>query len=238
MHKVFINYRTGDGDEAAAMIENDLSKRFGSNLIFRAAKSIRPGTAYAEELLNAVRQSAVLLAVMGPEWPHDPRLRDENDWVRREILEAYEYAVRVIPVLKGRKTDRLNIQSLPPELQRLAEVQSLRLDTRDNGADLARIGDELADLIPELKELDRSPSTTPVRNSVKGVLGTSVQSGTIAGDVGTVVKQNQGPVHTGKGDINQHSPRITGDGAAYIAGNNQGRISHTFGSSRRDEDDR
>jgi hypothetical protein len=42
MHEVFINYRTGDSDEAATMIERTLSERFGTERIFRAAKSIAP----------------------------------------------------------------------------------------------------------------------------------------------------------------------------------------------------
>ncbi len=55
MHDVFINYRTGDGDEAAAMIERVLSERFGKQRIFRAARSIPPGSPYPETLLDAVR---------------------------------------------------------------------------------------------------------------------------------------------------------------------------------------
>jgi hypothetical protein len=34
---VFINYRTGDGDEAAALIGERLSDRFGAELVFRRA---------------------------------------------------------------------------------------------------------------------------------------------------------------------------------------------------------
>jgi hypothetical protein len=173
-------------------------------------------------LLNGVCRSQVLLAIMGTDWARDPRLRDENDWVRREILTAYAHGVRVIPILKGRKAERLNAADLPPELARLANVQSLRLDTRDNGADLKRIGDELADLVPSLREADRdSQPAAPdaMRNSVAEPHGTVVQGRDITGDIGTVIKGNHGPVHTGKGDIYQDSqhfswryPRSSGEG--------------------------
>jgi hypothetical protein len=103
---VFTNYRTGDGEEAAALLEQRLSDRFGKEKIFRATTSIPPGQSYSEWLINAVRNSVVLLAVMGPDWAHAPRLRDESDWVRREILEAYASKLTVIPVLKGRRTER------------------------------------------------------------------------------------------------------------------------------------
>jgi hypothetical protein len=242
MQHVFINYRTGDGEEAAAILERGLSDRFGKEQIFRATTSIRPGDPYAEHLLDAVRNSAVLLAVMGPDWAHHPRLRDADDWVRREILEAYASRVRVIPMLKGRKTERLKARDLPAELARLADVQSLRLDTRDDEADTRRIGDTLADLVPALKRLDRLPSHSSgpgtVRNTTSDVHGTAVQSRDITGDVGTVIKGNHGPIHTGKGDINQNSPHFSGDGATYVHGDNHGGIGHRFGRPRGVEDER
>ena len=70
MYDVFINYRTGDGDEAAAMIEKVLSERFGKKRIFRAARSIAPGSPYPEALLDAVRHSAILVAVIGANGPN------------------------------------------------------------------------------------------------------------------------------------------------------------------------
>jgi hypothetical protein len=213
MYEVFINYRTGDGDEAAVLLESKLSARFGEGRFFRAATSIPPGELYPQRLLNAVRRSEVLLAVMSPDWPHFPQLRDDTDWVRREILEAYAYGIRVIPVLKGRKTDRLNAADLPAELARLADVQSLRLDMRDNGADIVRIGDELADLVPALKEADhaqRALIREATHNSVGTARGTVVQGSNVTGDIGTVIKGNHGPVHAGKGDIYQDSQHFTG----------------------------
>lgn len=240
MHDVFINYRNGDGDEAAAMVERVLSDRFGKEKIFRAAKSIAPGEPYPETLLKAVRNSAVLLAVMGPEWPHYPQLRDENDWVRREILEVYAHGIPIIPVLKGRKTDRLNPADLPAELARLADAQSLRLDMRDNRADLARIGDTLADLVPSLKKADREASRAPASGTVRSwaseVHGTVVQGHEFTGDAGTIIKGAHGPVHAGKGDIYQNSQLFSGDGATYIKGDSSGGVGHHFsGGSRGDE---
>jgi TIR domain len=228
MHKVFINYRTGDGEEAATLLADDLSRRFGSDEIFRATKSIEPGTAFPETLVTAVRGSAVLLAVMGPDWARHPGLSDEADWVRREILLAREYAVRVIPVLKGRRTERLNPRDLPSGLEWLADVQSLRLDVREHEVHLPNIAAKLRELVPALKEREDPPATDAVANSVGEVSGTAIQSGTINGDVSTVTG-NQGTLHNGKGDINQHSPTISGPGGAYVAGDNHGGISHRFG---------
>ncbi|MGI5207472.1 toll/interleukin-1 receptor domain-containing protein [Spirillospora sp. CA-108201] len=240
MQIVFVNYRTGDGDEAAALLERSLSDRFGREKIFRATTSISPGRSYPDELLNAVRRSAVLLAVIGPGWVRDPRLREESDWVRREILEAYASGATVIPVLKGRTTERLKAADLPPELKRLANVQSLRLDPRDCERELRHIGDYLAQLVPELGQAEEETSgpsaIADVHNTVSAPRGPVIQGRDIRGDVGTVVKGAHGSVHTGKGDINQNSPQFSGDGATYIQGDNHGGVNHRFSRARREEE--
>ncbi|RFS87372.1 toll/interleukin-1 receptor domain-containing protein [Actinomadura spongiicola] len=239
MQVVFINYRTGDGDEAAAMLERGLSDRFGGERVFRATTSIRPGQSYPERLLNAVRNSAVLLAVMGPGWAQDVRLREDGDWVRREILEAYASKVTVIPVLKGRKTERLKAADLPIELARLADVQSLRLEPRDGEDDIRRIGDFLSELVPELRRADSQASPAPenvnVNNTASDIHGTAVQGRDIGGDVGTVIKGNAGSVHAGKGDINQNTQHFSGDGATYVQGDNHGGVGHRFSREREEK---
>lgn len=242
MSDVFINYRTGDGDEAAAIIEKVLSERFGKERIFRAARSIAPGNPYPETLLHAVRNSAIMVVVIGAEWAHYPQLRDANDWVRREILEAFSNGIRIVPVLKGRKTDRLTATDLPPELARLADLQSLRLDMRDNEADLVRIGDELAALVPSLRASDRAASRSQapvaVRNSANEIHGTVVQSHSITGDAGTVIKGNQGPVHAGKGNIYQESQHFSGAGTTYIGSDTDGGTDRGLAGRNTEEDDR
>ncbi|GAB3654346.1 hypothetical protein GCM10027589_12990 [Actinocorallia lasiicapitis] len=238
MTEVFINYRTGDGEKTAVVLETALSSRFGDAVAFRAAKSIPPGESFADALLRAVRRCSVLLAVIGPAWVSDARLRSKNDWVRREILEAFDSGARVIPILEGRQTKRLTTEDLPSRLARLARVQSLRLDLRDNGADLKRIGDELVALIPALKEAEKELDQGAVggtRNSADGT-GSTVQTRDISGQVGTIISGNQGQIHTGSGNLNTQN--FSGDGALYVQGDNHDGVSHRFGGSRRSENDR
>lgn len=239
MPEVFVNYRTGDGDKTAALIANDLSHRFGEEHIFRASASIRPGMCYPEELLNNVRRSDVMLAVIGPGWTRFPALYDGNDWVRREILEALAYGVPIIPVLEGRGTERLVASDLPAELQPLADRQSERLDLHQVESGLDRIAKRLMELVPNLR--DRTAAGTDsgsTHNQVRDVRGgTIVQSRDITGDVGTVIK-GPGPFHLGKGDIYNNSRHFSGDGVAYVEGDNKGGI--RFGDSKRagEDDDR
>ncbi|MEV4296010.1 toll/interleukin-1 receptor domain-containing protein [Microbispora rosea] len=238
MPEVFVNYRTGDGDKTAAVIDRELSHRFGEDKVFRASKSIKPGSPYPAELLDNVRSCSALVAVIGPDWAGAPALRNENDWVRREILEALAYGVPVIPVLDGRRTERLRSSELPTELGRLADYQSIRLDLQDAESGLTRIAKALVELVPTLHDRTTAERPDMVHNQMRDVHGTGVQSRDIHGDVGTVVKGNQGPIHMGKGNQYNNSPHFSGPGATYVQGNNEGGIRHTFGGSDKSEDDR
>jgi hypothetical protein len=240
-NEVFINYRKGDGEKIAGLLERDLSHRFGTEYFFRASKSIPPGATYQEQLINGIRRSSLVIAVIGKDWSRHPALHNENDWVRREILEAFACGIEVIPVLEGRETSRLNPADLPAELKRLADIQSVRLDVSNLEADLKRIGDLLATKVPQLKAADRTtppkPEAGDVRNSVGEVHGDVFQAGAITGDVGRIIKGTQGPIHNGKGDIYHNSQHVSGPGGTYIAGDNQGGIRHNFGDSRRKEEE-
>lgn len=250
MSEIFINYRTGDGEKTAALLRQGLSHRFGPGHAFHASQSIIPGESWPERLLTAVRRSSVLLAVIGPDWTNfRTRLDDPEDWVRKEIAEAFECEVPVVPVLDGRKTSRLSATDLPPALRRLADLQSIAFDSGDTDACVARIGDLMADLVPGLDDRPGPEAGTPapgsVTNSIGTVHGTAVQSRDFAGDVGTVVKGSHGPVHTGNGNIYSHSRHVSGDrhfsgdGMTYFEGDHHGDIRHRFGEhDRREDDDR
>ncbi|GAA1362156.1 toll/interleukin-1 receptor domain-containing protein [Streptomyces beijiangensis] len=241
MADVFINYRTGDGEETATTLERDLTRRFGAGRIFRASQSIQPGEFFDDELLTAVRRSSLLIAVIGKEWAGSPRLQDPKDWVRKEIVEAFRCAIPVVPVLVGRGTDRLDSTQLPRALGKLARCHSVRFDTQNAEYDILRIGDFLAKRLPELAAADRADAPSPVPESgsvhhtVQGDVGEwSVQARDITGDIGgTVIREAHGPVHTGTGD--QHLPHLSGDGAQYVAGDHHGGVHQQFGSGRRSE---
>lgn len=249
MDEVFINYRTGDGDKTAALLDQELKRRFGPRHVFRASRSIAPGEDFTDALPDALRHSRLLLAVIGPDWTNfRSRLSDPEDWVRKEILRAFEYELPVVPVLDGRRTARLDKADLPPELARLADLQSLPFDTHDVDTCVTRIGDLVAEMVPELDDLSRSGAADgkpaapgSVRNSAGDVSGVVIQSGEFTGDVGnTVVKGTQGPVHTGSGDINTRhysgGRYISGDGMTYVEGDNHGEAGHHFDARDRHED--
>lgn len=199
MEDVFINFRTGDEESAATLLDRDLSNRFGPEKIFRSSKSITAGERFPQRLLSAVRGSRAMLAVIGPRWlatgPEGRTpLDNEQDWIRRELLEAKEFGVRVIPILIGEHTPRLDGATLPGALSWLADVQYKRFNTRNADADLATIAAELVKLVPGLT--DRT--TAAIGES--GRSGSTATARDVRGNVNTIDGAS-GPVHTGEGHI-------------------------------------
>ncbi|MCW2930955.1 MAG: hypothetical protein JWM19_1917 [Actinomycetia bacterium] len=216
MAEVFINYRTGDGDEAAELLAARLSDRFGKEHVFKASHSIQPGELFPKALIEAAQKSNVLLAVMGPDWGAAAQLREEADWVRTEILTAQKSGTRVIPVIKGRKTDRLARASLPPELMWLADVHSLCLDMHESTDDLTRIGDFLSDLLPTLKAADQTAAEPTASgatdNSASDLAGNLVQGRDISGGVHNFnLRDTSGPAMLGDGNT-QHNLSVIAAG--------------------------
>ncbi len=241
MHEIFINYRTGDEENSAALIDQELSRRFGSDLIFRASKSIPLGEDYTLGLPTAVRKSEVLLAVIGSRWltvvDDQGRncLHNETDWLRKEILEAFEHAVRVIPILVGRTLPRLCSSDLPPELAMLADCQYYRLDHRSSEANLRTLGDDLVALVPSLVDNDQHREE-PEQDTKDGQGSTTLRAANNAhqqiGGTNTVVNDPRGSVNTGSGH------QFTGDGVNYVTGGNSRGIRQKFGSTHQQPDDK
>jgi TIR domain len=242
MPDIFINYRNGDEEATATVIDQELSRRFGSDQVFRASKSIQPGEDYIPGLLDAVRNSQVLLVVIGSRWlaavdgQGRNRLYDKDDWIRREILEAFEHGVRVIPVLIGRTQPRLDPADLPPELARLAELQSCVLDHHSAKANLRALGDLLAELVPSLVDSDQ-PEKAAGSDADDGRGSATLRAGDHArqqiGGTNTVINDARGSsMNTGSGN------QFTGYGVNYVTGSNSGGIRQKFGSTREQPDDR
>jgi hypothetical protein len=142
--EVFINYRRSDVPAFGALLYVELVRHFGTEQVFMGSLSIPAGCDFAVELLARVRCSRVLLAVIGPGWlaaanaQGGRRLDDPQDWVRRELAEAFATGVRVIPVLvDGARLPRE--AELPADIAQLARCQYRWLRSRDVLGDLDRL---------------------------------------------------------------------------------------------------
>lgn len=151
---VFINYRGDDSPGYAALVYAELRRRFGRDFVFLDNESIPVGHDFAEILLTRVRESSVLLALIGSTWltstgPNGRRLHDAGDWTRRELAEAFRAGVLVVPLL----VDDAVLPSereLPPDIAALGRCQYRRLRHREASTDLARLAVDLAAAQPLL----------------------------------------------------------------------------------------
>lgn len=162
MTQVFLNYRADDDPFGVAFLDEKLSNRFGEAAVFLASKSIPVGARWEEKMFQAVADSAAVLVIIGRGWLEAKTkgrrsLENEDDFVRREILAAFEHGKRVIPVRLG--VPRLSAADLPSALADLAECQDIEIRFRSSKIDVDRLATELATLIPEL------PKPTPATNS-------------------------------------------------------------------------
>ncbi len=163
---IFINYRSTDSYCYGALLHLDLKGHFGEDLVFFDCQSIPPGADFASELLGHVRSARVLLAVIGKHWlvASDPngrrRIDDPDDWIRRELAEAFDAGVRVIPVL----IDEAGLPreaDLPGDIAALSRCQYRHLRRRETTSDLARIVNDLTALDPALAEAAHRRASSP-----------------------------------------------------------------------------
>ncbi len=76
----------------------------GKDRVFLDCESIPAGADFVEELLARVRSARVLLAVIGPRWltatdadGRQRRIDNPDDWIHREIAEAFIAGIRIVP---------------------------------------------------------------------------------------------------------------------------------------------
>jgi hypothetical protein len=152
---VFINYRGTDCRSYGALLYAELANHFGPDLVFLDNESIPAGADFVSHLLRRVRGAWIVLAVVGPGWltaadEHGRRrLEDPEDWIRRELVEAFAGGTTVIPVL----TDDAPMPTeneLPPDIAQLGRCQFRRLRHGEARTDIARLVADMASLEPRL----------------------------------------------------------------------------------------
>lgn len=152
INQIFINFRVGDAQDSAVLIDEKLSLAFGSDAVFRSSRTIGPGVSFEPELVQKASECAVMLVVIGPNWlaatdaDGRPRLRAAGDWVRTEIELALRGGARVIPVLIG-DTRLPCAAELPPTIADLAGLQHVRLHHRSMRFGLMQLADEVRQVI-------------------------------------------------------------------------------------------
>jgi hypothetical protein len=130
--RVFLSYRRSDVGGYAGRLGDALSHRLGARNVFQDVTDIEPGRDFTHAIDEALEASDAVLAVIGPSWlgAADPdgelRLRQPDDYVRRELARALERGATVVPVLVGGAALPAG-HDLPDDLQALAQRQAVSL---------------------------------------------------------------------------------------------------------------
>ena len=104
---VFISYRRMDSQAEAGRLFDRLEEDLGRDRVFKDVDSIRPGENFPEVIARSLRETEVVLVLIGPRWllvrgdDGQRRLDDPEDFVRLEVEAALASPKRVIPVLVG-----------------------------------------------------------------------------------------------------------------------------------------
>jgi hypothetical protein len=147
---VFLSYRRDDGAGYAGRLHDDLRDCLPNASIFYDVETIRPGSKFRADIAEALRESNVVLIVIGPHWlgarSHGAnRLFDQDDLVRAEIEAALRTSATIIPVLiRGGALPAE--RELPQDIRPILELQALSLSDATWHSDLRTLAGRLADL--------------------------------------------------------------------------------------------
>jgi hypothetical protein len=149
--EVFINFRVGDAQDSAVLIEERLVTELGRDSVFRSSTGITPGTAFEPRLIEAASTCEVMLVVIGPRWltitkGGGPSIKAPADWVRMEIEFALRNNAKVIPILVG-DIPMPSKDDLPDTIHELAGRQYIRLHHRSSRYSLDQIADSVRALV-------------------------------------------------------------------------------------------
>jgi hypothetical protein len=103
---VFVSYRRVDEPFAAALVFAVVADRWNGDPVFLDTRFLEQRGNVGRQLLAAVANSQLVLAIIGRVWD-DPkrreRLADRSDWVRQELIAATRAGTPVVPVLVDRE---------------------------------------------------------------------------------------------------------------------------------------
>lgn len=129
---VFISYRRKDSPGWAQSLHDQLSKSIDRGEIFMDLHDIPPGTDFSQFLKDSLKQTRVVLVVIGKKWlkltdsDGNPRIMNPDDWVRQEIRVALESGKKVIPVLVD-GSDVPPADALPDDIRKLSRLNAVKL---------------------------------------------------------------------------------------------------------------
>ena len=160
---IFICYRQQDSPGQALRVYRLLSSAFGEPRVFMDVE-IQASVDFVEWIETSVGGAGVMIAIIGRRWLEadaggQPRVHDERDYVRNEIVAALEGGIAVLPVLVD-DAKMPSERELPAALAKLPRIQAhhLRSDT-DWRSSETRLVERVASIVGE--DAPTAPATKP-----------------------------------------------------------------------------
>jgi len=131
---IFVSYRREDSAAEAGRLRSTLLGQFGDDAVFMDTSSIQAGAEWPSSISSALDAAKAFLVILGPEWVRvsdewgHRRIDQKNDWVRKEIAQAFTQNKEVIPVLvNGARMPPA--EKLPKSISDLPNRQAIEIRT-------------------------------------------------------------------------------------------------------------
>ena len=154
--RIFVNHRRDDSAPHALNVAQYLEREFGGANVFLDIDRLRAGEKFSRVLEERLAASAVMIAIIGPQWltatddEGQRRLDDPEDWVRMEISRALARGIPVIPVLvAGAPLPKKG--QLPEALRPLIEHHVATLTTNGFRNEMAGLARDIRSLLSPRK---------------------------------------------------------------------------------------
>ena len=141
---IFLSYRRSDSQAWTGRLADDLRDYFGRDNIYRDLDSNRGAQDYVRQIDEAMAQSRIVIAVIGPAWlsahtaDRTRRLDDPEDLVRLELSASLAAGISIVPVLVGGASMPTR-QQLPSSLSSFTRLQAQRMSDEDWQYDFGRL---------------------------------------------------------------------------------------------------
>ena len=156
--KIFITYRRKDSEQYVFSLGLLLEDRFPER-VFWDRDALKAGERYKVRIENALRESGVVIVVIGEAWldirdeQGRRRLEDPEDVLRTELVTAIQLKVPLIPVLVG-SARMPSAEDLPTDLWPLVDWHAMRLNLDDPKGSMARLIGDIERLLEERRAED------------------------------------------------------------------------------------
>lgn len=161
MKGIFISYRREDSAPYAGRLCDHLRRTFPTISVFMDVDAVTPGADFVNAIDANLSQSAVVLAVVGPQWESvkdadgHRRIEDPDDYVARELSTALQRQANVIPLLVG-GARMPSTKSLPTHLADLSRRNAIEISDVRFAADAERLCTAISQLLG-IQQDDQQP---------------------------------------------------------------------------------